>query len=586
MEKFCLLMRRLLRFRLLTLFLLILIAALASGWRLKRRSQVTRQHEAIAHIARLQARLTQPPETWIEQPLVAESKQVPWWLASSELRNAHIAKQVSFDLRSHDDGFELPTDFSNKDLEWISRLPALQSLRLPRSQVDDDGLQRLRRLKRLRILDLSHTAITDDGLRQLSELESLETLILDGAQINGSGLLHLAGCERLREISLGGVALHQAEHLNDIKTLESIVITSGTLQRCDLRSLPGLRKLSVSLDAAGAAVYLERLPNLRDVDIGIGSQERSGSIVLKDLPSLTAVEFQVNADMGSARDRLELQHLPALQRVTIYAHALAGQFAHQVASLHSVRELTLAGASSTLNDTTLQPITGLTRLQKLFLPETEITDRGLADLAGMESLVELALASDRMTEEGVRSLSTLPVLKSLSLSGVVSDEDLGATLKLFRHVRSIGLGRCQAPSITLMPNGQDAVSMLPQLQRLTISADSPRQIRIAELQSLVELSLDAAGASEIAVYRLPRLKRLNISLVKEQEVQSFNLRELPELSWLSLQCGATGARVPADTFQHFRDFKSLRSGIIYGLEMPDAARKDLKEFEKATGKRF
>jgi hypothetical protein len=109
---------------------------------------------------------------------------------------------------------------------------------------------------------------------------------------------------------------------------------------------------------------------------------------------------------------------------------------------------------STLSDTGLSHLTGLTNLSELCVRDTRVTDAGLLNLKGLTNLRILFLDGNRVTDAGLAHLTGLKNLTSLSLGGTqITDAGLehlkGLTdlseLNLTRtHVTDAGLAHLHA----------------------------------------------------------------------------------------------------------------------------------------------
>ena len=566
------------------LALTLLLSVAAVGWWWQQRDSIERQRLALAEVKRLQQEMTEPSWHWIDSPVITQTQTLPWWLATADKSTVESVQAVSFDLRSYDDAFEEPTEIGNEHLEMHTAFPELQSLKIPRSKIDDEGLVHLASLKRLEVLDLSDTAITDDGLRHLARLPNLQTLVLDGVQIDGSGLGQLASNIRLADLSLHGVPLQDATFVNALPSLEQVAISSDTLPQLEVTDHPNLRSLSIY--AAAAEVQLARLPLLQTANVTLSSEESLREFSCIELPALQRLELRVNAKRADEQARLELRDLPRLESLTISASRLADDFARQILHVPSVTNLAIYGDGTGLGDEVFQALSQLPRLQQLRLHGTSMTDDGVRELATSELLEVLFLESAQISDSGIGELAALPRLRILGISGSAGDVDPGPTLSKFPRLEGLHLGACRFPSLTLTGRNDAGDASLDRLRKLTIASETLQLVTVQSLSSLEDLSLDASVASEIHIRSLPALSRLDISLKPGQDVRAFTLEALPELRWISLQCGPTGARVPANIFEHFHTFGRLRNGIIWGLELPDAAREDLRRFREVTGVDF
>jgi hypothetical protein len=85
----------------------------------------------------------------------------------------------------------LPVRISNRGLDRLRRLPALEELYLGYSCITDKAIVRIAQSPRLRLLNLAYTRISDKCLMQLTTLRGLEELDVRGTDISDEGLARL-----------------------------------------------------------------------------------------------------------------------------------------------------------------------------------------------------------------------------------------------------------------------------------------------------------------------------------------------------------------------------------------------------------
>lgn len=586
-----------------SLTLLVALAAVVLGWLAVQREKVRREREALAELQRIQGRLTAPRDFWIDQPVSVQSWMLPWWLALGGAPGFSEVTAVSFDLRSYDDGFEEDVRIGDVEMRIISEFSSLRALEVPRSDVGDPGLEQLRSLGKLEELDLTDTRITDEGLRHLRHLSSLRSLTLDHLPLSGKGLRYLAQCPKLQRLSLQYVPLssEHAGHINAFKTLERLRVRSATLDQVHLHDLPVIRELFLELPSNHQAIRIERMPRLENLSIQLSQAGVPQRVRLADLPNLKtlAIGWAETASPSDGRPRLEVEGVPGLEQLSVRWRQMPDDLLPILGRLTSVRELWIDCDGAALHDKTIPCLTRLTHLQDLQLVQTSLGDAGLAALCGMPSLEQLSLASGQITETGLLELKRLSRLKTLNLRSIRSRIDCGRMLLAIPQLQTLGLESCQFPKLSFVCPPPAAA---PDLKHPAPIADQPRSpsllstitlancaihaVELRGLSALKEVTIHAPPARRIHVADLPRLERLDISFDKSQIVEQFELAGLPQLRWLSLQCGAEGARLPPDAFANLRQCPRLRDGIIWGLDLSEQARKDLEQFHRETGVGF
>jgi hypothetical protein len=235
--------RRLLRFSLRGLLLLVLVVSVWLGW------QVHRAHKQRRAIARIQElggsvhfdyQIDPDPSS----ALVVDTRKQPW--ASQWLRDIvgdeYFRQIVAVNLtrtRVHDDDLwilgDLPyvehlyiheTQITDAGLSQIARLvPQLKWLGLGKTLVTDDGLAALKELRRLENLHLWQTAIGDKGMKHLESLTTIRSLSLDRTLVGDAGLAHLAKMQDFDEwLGLVGTQITDdgLRHLAHLKKARNI----------------------------------------------------------------------------------------------------------------------------------------------------------------------------------------------------------------------------------------------------------------------------------------------------------------------------------------------------------------------------
>jgi hypothetical protein len=90
--------------------------------------------------------------------------------------------------------------FSDDDFAATCRLRKLQSLRLGRTLVTDDGLQPISQLHALTRFSIRGPSIGDRGIEHLITLKNLEVLLLDDTNLTDAGLAKLAALPNLKSL--------------------------------------------------------------------------------------------------------------------------------------------------------------------------------------------------------------------------------------------------------------------------------------------------------------------------------------------------------------------------------------------------
>ncbi len=101
-------------------------------------------------------------------------------------------------------------DVTDRGLDRVAKLHALETLYLRHLPVTDAGIERLTGLPGLNFCVLDCHSVTETGLKHLSKLPALRFLDLRTTPVTDAGLLRLAASQSLREIIVSGDQLTPA----------------------------------------------------------------------------------------------------------------------------------------------------------------------------------------------------------------------------------------------------------------------------------------------------------------------------------------------------------------------------------------
>ncbi|HET6879760.1 MAG TPA: hypothetical protein VFI31_06385 [Pirellulales bacterium] len=223
-----------------------------------------------------------------------------------------------------------------------------------------------------------------------------------------------------------------------------------TAELAALRSLNGLRNLTLNGADDSVMACLDSLPNLRSLTI----DEQSSTLTAEGVAHLS--------------DLSQLRYLHAWPR------CLGDEGMAVVQSLRSLEGLSLPGASGR----DIACLANLNHLRWLNLPNTTATDIELAPLAKLTRLERLHLSGYRINGAGLASLSSLARLWSLDLSRCgLSNEGLAAIGKL-KSLRDLDLTE------TPITGGLGHLAPLGRLQRLDLSFTEISDAGLAEFPAL------------------------------------------------------------------------------------------------------
>ena len=410
-------------------------------------------------------------------------------------------------------------DIGNADLSVLSGLTNLNSLYINGSNNTISGLSFLAGMTKLQTLSIQgYLDITD--LSPLSELKQLRELSITTAgsgaiEIRTSNLDALSGLTNLEDIRLDVSGLEDLSGLSGLSGLTSLYLygSQNDPDLSALSNLTGLQELDISASSRETGIYekdlsfLSQMRELRDVRVVIHGLESfsgmenltaltdlqlQGDFYITDLSPMSGLKQLRNVYLGQGGNSFGLSDLKALsglsnmESFTIDAdlHSLEG-----VEGMTSLKELNFYG---TIFTSDLSPLSALTKLQILYLPNPaygEIAEPyDISALASLTELRQLRLSAD------VKSLVPLAELKKLE------------SLELY-HSNNFEQGE----GISLEPLGS-----LSGLNTLALYPDD----LIDDLSFISGLS---------------NLRTLDIRLPKDASVSLEPLRNLSQLTALTVQ---------------------------------------------------
>ncbi|MEM9368883.1 MAG: hypothetical protein AAGD07_23060, partial [Planctomycetota bacterium] len=192
---------------------------------------------------------------------------------------------ASLDAKTREDGRGLiieidfrGTSVSNEELIDLHQLPALRSLLLLDTAVDDAGLKHIGKISTLENLDLRECAVSDQGIESLSTLQKLKAIKLSGKDgdctVGDPAMETLAGLSNLKVIGLdflwvgdeGIDAIRPLKNLQELYLAETTVGNEAIAMMADFPNLKKLRLARNGIDGEGAE-HLAKLKLLEELDL-------------------------------------------------------------------------------------------------------------------------------------------------------------------------------------------------------------------------------------------------------------------------------------------------------------------------------
>lgn len=288
---------------------------------------------------------------------------------------------------------------TNEGLAALERLPALASLNLESTAIDDNGCDEIAKARGLTTLMMDGGRVTDVGAAQLSNLPALKVLHLNRARLTVEGFRILSTLPELEEVWLD----------------ESSITDQGLLFLSSAVKLKRLKLAKTSITDNGIA-QLSKLDQLEYLDISYTGLRGEGLLKLSQAKALKNMKFLSvqGTAIGDAGGRaiaamkslegLDLGSLPSMKDV------------HLVAMIKNLDELTYLNLhdSTGISSAGLIPFRKHQKLEKLHLTGglNLINDAGLGNLKDIKTLKELQLGGTGCTPFGIAALrEAIPGLK-------------------------------------------------------------------------------------------------------------------------------------------------------------------------------
>jgi internalin A len=281
------------QWRLRSLFLLILLAAIGMSWLTVTIQNQRKQRAAADEIMKAGGWATSE-QTWLGKLLRDDSlvSVTEVHLFGNPSVNDSLVHLEAFkQLKTLTVGWTKPTASTVMFLMETGQMKNVGANR----QITDAGLVHLRGLSQLQTLDLTYTGVTDAGLASLAGLRQLEELDLSGTEITDAGLVHLKGLA----------------HLQNLNLWAATKVTDAGLVH--LKDLPKLQTLNVSCTRVTDAgmVHIEEMGQLRELDLS-GIQKITDAA----LPHLKGLSRLQNLNlMGTNVTDAGLMHLRGMTQL-------------------------------------------------------------------------------------------------------------------------------------------------------------------------------------------------------------------------------------------------------------------------------
>ena len=285
----------------------------------------------------------------------------------------------------------------------------------------------------------------------------------------------------------------------------------------------------------------------------------------------------------------ELSKLPQLSWVQI---SNSSNFDEQALALlaDATRLKRLDIESSPLTDAGLEPIGRLKNLRILGIKRTNITGAGLRHLAGLDKIEHLELDANDLDDAGIAGLGPMPRLKYLALNetplGDAALEAIGRYTRLdylllrgtqvagpgFAHLSELQeLNWLDLDNTPFNDAGLPHLAKLADLEQLRLAGTQVAGPGLKALRPLARLHYLDIGRSKVdgpglaGLAGLPRLSSLNLDELPLDDEALLQLNDLPELSSLWLR----NVQIKGSTLEHLKEFPKLDMLLIGQNQIED-----------------
>lgn len=328
--------------------------------------------------------------------------------------------------------------------EKLEKLVLRGTLGFGSNEVTDAGIAHLVRCKNLRMLSAGGLELSDRVLESIGQLSALEELNLDSNRITGTGLQHLTGLKKLRRLNLNfnPVRLDAVPTLATLSGLTHLSIHADfavddrVLELCS--KLTNLEELRLPENSAAVTdrglEQLTRLKNLKNLslhgckkitDAGLAQLAVLADLnemSLRDLRSLTprgvdvVGKFTVLRSLEIVSVPMDTESVRALARLKKLEHLLIWSVASKPLGLDALGELrSLRGfrTNQEVPSSAIRALAKLDHLESITDELSEITDEDLKHLAQRPKLRTLVLGSGHVTAAALPTLATMTSLREL-----------------------------------------------------------------------------------------------------------------------------------------------------------------------------
>ena len=342
----------------------------------------------------------------IRAPAIKSTTTRDWDAAIELLKDERLA------------GLDANGQMTDAVLARIAGLEHVTSLQLGGSKaLTDDGVRHLARMPQLRHLDLSGTQLTDRALEVLRALPALESLSLSWTRVTDAGCAHLSGCQRLQRVDLSGTSTGDG----------AIQALAGKPALRHFRSggevtdagLPLLHQFPIFKTWHGGEVVIALLSPMHEPN----SLALRGTFTDRGLANLAGLDGLFGLDVGDsdlAITAAGLAPLASLPHLGFLSFNATDEAMPTIAAMPHLRFLICQDTPAT--DDGFVALSRSQSIEYLWGRRCHnLRSRGFAALARMPRLRALSVSCRNVDDAGLSVLPSFPALKELMPIDVPDD---------------------------------------------------------------------------------------------------------------------------------------------------------------------
>jgi len=282
---------------------------------------------------------------------------------------------------------------------------------------------------------------------------------------------------------------------------------------------------------------------------------------------------------GPKPDDTCMQHLGALKKLNALDLMFTDVTGKGLKAIHGFQSLERLMLPEKIGDADMAQLAKLKSLKALYCGGKEVTDAGLAHLAELPLLEDLALAGVHMSDNGLVHIARLGRLKTLELVGNFTDAGL-SHLPGVTSLKNLYLAK--SPSIT--DAGLAHLSHIPTLEMVNLSGN--RNITdkgiayLNKLPALKNLSVNRCKLTDEAVSHLSQVKTLEYLDLPSHDISDRGLADIATLP--KLQELHVGGDISDAGIAHLAKLTNLEELEIDGKDISDEGIRQIAKLPNLT----